>query len=210
MLTQVNKEKNVLLLTTKKIDSKLISKIKRFKNNFLTLHMPIIILFENKPTKNDIFRVIEAGIDDYIILPCEKEVIDARIDMNVCRSQHYLDVNPLTKLPGNKTISKIIKKNCNNKKAQLYVDICNFKSYNDKYGFEKGDKIICKVASFLVDIVKRYGGEKDFLGHIGGDDFIIVTEKSRLSFLRKIIEKEAVNSIKEVKVSVNKKGAKNV
>ena len=82
------------------------------------------------------------------------------------------NLNPLTGLPGNKIIENTLMK-CVDGKAPfsaLYIDINNFKSYNDVYGFENGDLIIKLVASIVLEAV----GQEDFVGHIGGDDFVAI------------------------------------
>jgi diguanylate cyclase (GGDEF)-like protein len=57
----------------------------------------------------------------------------------------------------------------------IYADIANFKSFNDRYGFERGDEVIKHTASVLLEAVRERGAKGDFVGHIGGDDFIILT-----------------------------------
>ena len=90
-------------------------------------------------------------------------------------AKNYLNINPLTKLPGNEVIKKIIGERLAAHCAILYADIDNFKSYNDKYGFMLGDEIIKKTAQIISDSIKKIGNSKDFLGHLGGDDFIFIS-----------------------------------
>lgn len=82
------------------------------------------------------------------------------------------DANPLTGLPGNVVIENEIE-TClerNEEYSILYLDLDNFKAFNDRYGFECGDKVICAVADTLHDVFDK--GE--FIGHIGGDDFVVI------------------------------------
>ena len=83
-------------------------------------------------------------------------------------------LNPLTRLPGNYSIEKglndIIKKESF---SVLYIDLDNFKAYNDTYGFKKGDELLLAIAKLLKKVCKQF---QCFLGHIGGDDFIIMME----------------------------------
>jgi len=81
--------------------------------------------------------------------------------------------NPLTRLPGNTQISDFIEKTLLDKAngyIYTYFDFNNFKSYNDKYGFKKGDKIITLFSEILKDEEKD---ENSFIGHVGGDDFFL-------------------------------------
>ncbi|WP_341301348.1 GGDEF domain-containing protein [Lysinibacillus sp. FSL H8-0500] len=81
-------------------------------------------------------------------------------------------LNPLSSLPGNKLIDEKLEEALQRPQYSLiYFDLDHFKSYNDTYGFNKGDKILL----YLTDILKRHiCGMEDFLGHIGGDDFVAI------------------------------------
>ena len=89
--------------------------------------------------------------------------------------------NPLSGLPGNLVIEDRIRRLLGQEGdfAVLYIDLNNFKAYNDKYGFERGDKVLLLTAEILSRSVAREGDGNDFLGHIGGDDFIIITTTER-------------------------------
>ncbi len=86
--------------------------------------------------------------------------------------------NPLTGLPGNWVIEDRLKELVETGEpfAVMYLDLDNFKAYNDKYGFERGDKVLLLTAQVLSRSTGRSGSADDFLGHIGGDDFIIITK----------------------------------
>jgi GGDEF domain-containing protein len=86
--------------------------------------------------------------------------------------------NPLTGLPGNITIAKYIE-DCLNKGriiCVLYCDLDNFKAYNDKYGFIKGDDAILYTRDCLMAVAKRKEMNNIFVGHEGGDDFIVICD----------------------------------
>lgn len=89
--------------------------------------------------------------------------------------------NPLTGLPGTNVLNEEIKYRIIESKpfAVLYLDIDNFKSYNDKYGFNKGDEIILFTASVISDSIKELGNNDDLVCHIGGDDFVVITTPHR-------------------------------
>jgi diguanylate cyclase (GGDEF)-like protein len=88
------------------------------------------------------------------------------------------NANPLTGLPGNLFISDRLKDLVDRRQsfAVLYLDLDNFKAYNDKYGFERGDRIILVTAQLLSSCLAITEGNGQFLGHIGGDDFIIISQ----------------------------------
>ncbi len=85
--------------------------------------------------------------------------------------------NPLTGLPGNITIAQEIDKRLDAREdiAVIYADLDNFKAYNDKYGFTRGDDVILYTRDCFLEAVKTKGGAKTFLGHEGGDDFVALT-----------------------------------
>ncbi|GAB6182219.1 bifunctional diguanylate cyclase/phosphodiesterase [Desulfotomaculum defluvii] len=87
--------------------------------------------------------------------------------------------NPLTGLPGNLSIEKEINSRIREKNDFdcIYLDLDNFKSYNDRYGFENGDRLLLMAARLLSSVVYKYGNLTDFVGHIGGDDFVVLTKK---------------------------------
>jgi diguanylate cyclase (GGDEF)-like protein len=97
------------------------------------------------------------------------------------------ELNPLTNLPGNKSIQRFIEEHQNftGTLAIIYFDIDHFKPFNDKFGFENGDKLI----SFIGNLLKKYHFQKThyFVGHIGGDDFVLFVKNKNLFHNLKIV-----------------------
>ncbi len=89
----------------------------------------------------------------------------------------YLDTSPLTRLPGGVAIENVMNKRIAAKEpiAFCLMDIDNFKAYNDHYGYAKGNDIIQATAAIISEAVAKYGHEDDFIGHIGGDDYVLIT-----------------------------------
>ena len=85
--------------------------------------------------------------------------------------------NPLTGLPGNLAIEHEIERRIGNKisSSLIYIDLDNFKVYNDVYGFGKGDQVILMTSRVLQQAIQEVGSVSDFIGHVGGDDFIIIS-----------------------------------
>lgn len=90
------------------------------------------------------------------------------------------ELNPLTNLPGNKVINRVLNDIIvySNQAALLYFDLDSFKAYNDIYGFEKGDQMICMVSRVIQKVIKNKEAINSFVGHIGGDDFVAVLENT--------------------------------
>ena len=89
----------------------------------------------------------------------------------------YLDTSPLTRLPGGIAIENVTNKRiaAGTPLAFCLLDIDNFKAYNDHYGYAKGNDVIQATASIIGEAVAKYGSQDDFIGHIGGDDFVLIT-----------------------------------
>jgi diguanylate cyclase (GGDEF)-like protein len=171
---------------------------KEVRRDLLLQHIPIILL----TAKSDLdYKVkgINAGADDYMVKPFEPSELLARIRMLLRRTSRSLDANPLTKLPGNNSIYEELNKRIAKKTpfAVCYLDLDKFKAYNDKYGFEKGDEVIMEVARILIGARNKCGDTHDFIGHVGGDDFVIITTPEKVEKLCKFIIKNFDESAQE-------------
>jgi len=102
------------------------------------------------------------------------------------------NANPLTKLPGNIVIQEEVEKRMKNneKFILIYSDLDNFKAFNDKYGVHAGDKIIMLNAEVLKEAIAKNGAKNDFIGHEGGDDFLLLTTPERAQQIADYIIKE--------------------
>jgi GGDEF domain-containing protein len=92
-----------------------------------------------------------------------------------------LDANPLTRLPGNLAIDRALQTRLDSGRpfAHLYVDLDNFKAYGDRYGYQAGSNIILKVSELIRKTVQKHGHPDDLVGHIGGDDYLVLTAPER-------------------------------
>ncbi|RKY38219.1 MAG: diguanylate cyclase response regulator [Candidatus Omnitrophota bacterium] len=169
-------QEKIGLLLIDSIGSGTIDICKKVRADFALRHIPIIVIVE-KESPIEKIKVIYAGADDYIEKPINAGELLTRIKANLWRAKRDLDANPLTKLPGNVSIFKELEKRLKNKEFFCvgYADLDKFKEYNDYYGFEWGDKVIRHTAKILTNALKEVGSPNDFLGHIGGDDFIFIT-----------------------------------
>jgi DNA-binding response OmpR family regulator len=143
---------------------------------------PILLLSAiNSPA--DKVRGLQLGADDYITKPFSAAELNARVQAAMRRSEREGGANPSTRLPGNIAIERAISQRIDQHDSNFavcYCDIDNFKAYNDTYGFLKGDAVIQRTAQILLDTVREYGNPDDFVGHIGGDDFVVITSLDRL------------------------------
>ena len=158
--------------------------VQRVKADLLLRHLPIIMV-TGKGELDDKVGGLDAGVDDYITKPFEPKELLARIRMALRRTERDLEANPLTRLPGNVSILNELSRRLESSSlfAVAYLDLDKFKNYNDKYGFEAGDEVIRETARILIKTVYEGGNRDDFIGHIGGDDFVLITTPDRVDNL---------------------------
>jgi diguanylate cyclase (GGDEF)-like protein len=160
----------------------------RLRRNPRSCHS-IIVMLTARDTEEDVVTGLKMGADDYLIKPVNFSELKARIDSHLRRQWRDLQASPLTGLPGNRQIQQILSTNLKAgvSFAVIYADLNSFKAYNDRYGFTAGDEILNYTANVLTNIVVEAGDtETDFVGHIGGDDFIIVTTPERCETICKL------------------------
>lgn len=139
---------------------------------------PIIVVSSNRDREH-IVEVLKTDVEYFIKKPIDEEYFYYTIKNIVDLLSKNRRISPLTGLPGNVQIQAEMKKRLLNGSefAMLYIDLDNFKAYNDTYGFSNGDEIIKFTANVISEnVFGNDKGEKNFVGHIGGDDFIAITE----------------------------------
>lgn len=121
-------------------------------------------------------------VDDYIRVNNLSEDLLMRINLCFERIERVIATSPLTKLPGNLVIQKEIQKRLNKGDifALAYADLDNFKPFNDKYGFSRGDEVIKMLGRLILNIVRNEQPSGSFVGHIGGDDFVYIMSPERI------------------------------
>ncbi|MBI3324313.1 MAG: response regulator [Candidatus Omnitrophica bacterium] len=161
------------------------------RKDLLLRHVPVIML-TGRGEIQDKVQGIDAGADDYLVKPFEPQELLARVRMILRRTTEELEANPLTRLPGNVSIQREIEERLAKQQpmAVCYADLNRFKAFNDHYGFERGDQAIRLTARILLEAMKRSGNTTDFLGHIGGDDFMIVTTPDKAEAVCEAIIKD--------------------
>ena len=135
-----------------------------------------IIMLTAKALSSDKVLGLSSGADDYIIKPFDPVELLARVKGTLRRAREMRALSPLTGLPGNIRVQEEIRRRVSEEQpfALLYADLDHFKAYNDHYGFVRGDRAIQMVARLCTEMAQEVGGPEAFVGHVGGDDFIVL------------------------------------
>ena len=152
--------------------SEVCEKIRTDEDNKIT---PIIVVSSNSDRRHRL-EVLSKSVEYYIKKPVDTDYLYYTVkNLNRLLSINRR-ISPLTGLPGNIQIHAELKKRIskNEEFSVLYLDLDNFKAYNDVYGFLKGDQIIEFTAQIITQCVHEKFPENSFIGHIGGDDFIAI------------------------------------
>lgn len=162
----------------------------RIKGDYLLRHTPIIVVTSQGEIREKI-EAVNGGADDYIVSPFLNEELLARVNRVIHATENALNANPLTKLPGNISLKHEIQERIDMQKdfAAYYLDIDHFKVFNDCYGYERGDKAITFTSHVILESLSEIDihREDDFVGHIGGDDFVVLTHPGKAELLCKEI-----------------------
>jgi diguanylate cyclase (GGDEF)-like protein len=164
---------------------------RKMREDFGLSQIPVIMLTA-KGDQRDKITGLEGGANDYLVKPYSNDELLLRVRNVLEWNIKQREANPLTGLPGNTAIEReLIKRIASGVPyAFLYIDIDNFKGFNDYYGYQKGDEIIGFLASILRRTIDKLGTKDDFIGHIGGDDFVMVTAPVRAEIMAKYIMDE--------------------
>ena len=155
----------------------LCGKIRDNDDNAIT---PIIVISSNQEKEHK-WEILKATASYVMKTPIDIEMMYYTI-VNIIELLYInRKVSPLTSLPGNVQIQAEMKKRLAKKEyfVMLYIDLDNFKAYNDVYGFSAGDEMIKFTARTIVNNVHKNEEDNNFVGHIGGDDFIAIVEDKK-------------------------------
>jgi diguanylate cyclase (GGDEF)-like protein len=149
----------------------------RLRSDSRTKNISVIMLTAKSLSADKVVG-LTAGADDYMIKPFDPIELVARVKSALRRAKEMRAINPLTQLPGNVQIQEEVTAHVERGDvfALMYIDIDDFKAFNDHYGFLRGDEAIKLLARCSSESVKVHGGPGAFLGHIGGDDFVAVVD----------------------------------
>lgn len=149
--------------------------VRELRANPPTASLPVIVLTDQDSPQERVVG-LTAGADDYVVTPFDTLELVARINGTLRRTADIRALSPLTGLPGNHRIDVEVatRASAGQPYALCHVDLDEFKGFNDAYGFQRGDELLLLLAACLQRAVSRAGHPVPFLGHVGGDDFVVV------------------------------------
>ncbi len=165
--------------------------VDRLRSDPRTANVSIIMLTAKALTADKVLG-ITTGADDYIIKPFDPVELVARVKGTLRRAREMRAMSPLTGLPGNARIQDELQRRIEADEpfALLYADLDNFKAYNDHYGFLRGDEALRAIGRIIQEVALETGGNTVFVGHLGGDDFVLVSSLETAEELcKRIIER---------------------
>jgi PleD family two-component response regulator len=150
------------------------------KSNPFTARIPVLMLTGEGRIESKV-EGFDAGADDYLAKPFDSRELKARVNALLRLVRREADRNPTSGLPGGRAIEEEITRRIEAGLAiaVCYLDIDHFKPFADTFGFAVADVVIRGAGAAVVQAVATAGDPEDFVGHVGGDDFLIVTEASR-------------------------------
>jgi diguanylate cyclase (GGDEF)-like protein len=162
----------------------------QLRDDFRTRLIPVVVLTARDSLKDKVEHLL-SGADDYVTKPFIPEELVARLRAVMTRSTTTRGLNPLTGMSGNSDILREISRRLaeTERFAVLYPDIDSFKSYNDHYGFLRGDDVIKTLATIILEVLEERSSNHHFAGHVGGDDFVILTEPALAELIAEEITK---------------------
>ncbi|HXQ33663.1 MAG TPA: response regulator [Anaerolineales bacterium] len=152
---------------------------RNLRTNMRTSHIPVIFLTQ-KDERSDKLQGLELGADDYITKPFDIEELKLRVQGAIKRSERESLTDPRSGRPAGRLIEEQLRRIIREKGwALLDTGISHFGSFKDVYGFVAGDDVLRFTSLILGEVVDELGNPSDFIGHAGGDNFIITTTEEK-------------------------------
>lgn len=165
------------------------------RTNMRTSHIPVIFLTQ-KDERSDKLQGLELGADDYITKPFDIEELKLRVQGAIRRSERESLTDPRSGLPAGRLIEEQLRRIIRESDwALLDVRINHFEPFKDVYGFVAGDDVLRFAAMLIGEVVDELGTPNDFIGHAGGDNFVIITTTEAAPNIRRRIKERFAEEV---------------
>lgn len=167
---------DVLLLDVQLPDGDGLSFLDEIKPERASGHIAVLFISARSDTASKV-RALKLGADDYLTKPFDALELGARVESVLRRREQELGASPTTQLPGSGAIEREVQRRLAARRpfAFCYLDLDNLKAYNDYYGFAKADGVVRQTGDLMREVLAQEGLPGDFIGHVAGDDFVLVT-----------------------------------
>lgn len=175
-----------------------LSLITHARRTFVGACTPILVLTANDE-QDVLLGCFRQGADDFMAKPFSISELRMRVSSIYLRQRVARDMNPLTRLPGNLVIKRELATRLKNSEpfAVAYLDVDHFKPFNDSKGFDLGDRAISVLASILRDYASAEALGRVFIGHVGGDDFVMILPPDDVHRMANMVHARWVDAIAE-------------
>lgn len=155
------------------------------RTNTRTSHIPVIFLTQ-KDERSDKLQGLELGVDDYITKPFDIEELKLRVQNAIARAERESLTDPRSGLPSGKLIEDQLRQVIREQGwAFMDIRLNHFEPFKEVYGFVAGHDVLRFTAMLMAEVVDQYGTLNDFIGHAGGDNFVIVTTEKAAPDIRR-------------------------
>lgn len=168
---------------------------RNLRTNMRTSHIPVIFLTQ-KDERSDKLQGLELGADDYITKPFDIEELKLRVQGAIKRSQQQSLTDPRSGLPSSRLIEDQLRKIIREKGWSLLdMKVNHYEGFKDVYGFVAGDDVVRFTAMLLNEVVDELGNPSDFIGHPGGDNFIIISTDEKAGVIKSRMKERFANEV---------------
>ncbi len=166
---------NLVIVDIASEDDTTVASINTLKEDPMFNQLPVLAVVGDRPPTT---RWDDLLVEDYLRRGDLEQDLLSRVFLALSRSERVVEINPLTRLPGNISINRQVEDRLQRGDvfAFAYADLDYFKPFNDKYGFSRGDEVIKITGRLILNIVKSKQPQGSFIGHIGGDDFVFIMD----------------------------------
>jgi PleD family two-component response regulator len=168
---------------------------RNLRTSMRTSHIPVIFLTQ-KDERSDKLQGLELGADDYITKPFDIEELKLRVQGAIRRSERESLTDPRSGLPAGRLIEDQLRRIIRQKGwALLDARVNSFEPFKDVYGFVAGDDVLRFTSMLIGEVVDELGTTSDFIGHAGGDNFIIITTEEKAEAIKNRLKERFDNEV---------------